>query len=722
MRLSRGQVEQVSQTSDETAVRIGRFFELCLTLLISTMFGANVFAGIVDPFTICFVSSALVLRLLRSRQVVDWAISSRVGTALALAFMGFYPLDVLYVSGDFVAATLRLLFLFTGLKLLVALRNRDYFYLSVLAMLQLMTASMFIAGMSFVVILLTFLVLSGTTFAAFEVKRGCERAARTVEADHSRRRMNAQLSFLGATLGVAILVVSVGLFFVLPRARSAASPLLRGDFAVGFGAEVNLGQTGELIPDPTPVMRVEAIEGGPFNRLHWKGLVFHHFDGVRWTAPNVRSRVLRATSGSYARRSSHVRTLENSRRIRYRVALEPLSTDSLFIPGEPESLTGAFKRLIYSNMGGFRVSQTPYSTLNYQGASWIVDRSKLERARVAELFSEGFRSLYLQVPNFDPRVMSLMDEVTGKAATSLLKAQLLETYFQSELGYTLDLPDFLPEDPIAHFLFERRKGHCEYFASAMALMLRLHGIPTRLVNGFAGGLENPLTGLHVLRASDAHSWVEAYIPGYGWLEFDPTPERPPPMGGPWMMSLWLYWDAVQSAWMEWVVDYDMDQQIILAKAVRERTQSAVMSGALALDKLQQAGRRIVEALTALKGAASPSAVDWKWPAGILLLAAALWLFGRWIRYTLPRWRLRKGRAKPKDCSFAYLQALRFLERKGFTRRDDQTAEEFAAGIEDVSLGQRFRALVDHYNRARFGRDREAERRLPDLLAALQERA
>ena len=714
-------MKQASQDSAETVARIGRFFELCLTLLVSTTFGANVFAGVVDPFTLCFVSSALVLRLLRSRDIVDWSLSTRVGTALALAFMGFYPIDILYVSGDFVGATLRLLFLFTGLKLLVARRNRDYFYLSTLAMLQLMTASMFIAGMSFLVILLTFLVLSGTTYATFEVKRGCERATRSVESDNSRRRMNTQLTVLGTALGFSILVVSVGLFFVLPRARSAASPLLRGDFAVGFSAEVNLGQTGELIADHTPVMRVEAVEGGPFNRLRWKGLVFHHFDGVRWTAPNVQSRVLSATSGAYAGRNSHRRTLENSRRVRYRVALEPLSTDSLFVPGEPESLTGAFKRLIYSDMGGFRMGETPHSTLNYQGISWVVDRSKLERAPVAELFSDRFRQLYLQAPDFDPRVMSLMDEVTDSAATSLLKAQLLERYFQTEFGYTLDLPDFLPEDPTAHFLFERREGHCEYFASAMALMLRLHGIPTRLVNGFAGGIENPLTGLHVLRSSDAHSWVEAYIPGYGWLEFDPTPERPAPIGGAWMMSLWLYWDAIQSAWMEWVVDYDMDQQIVLAKAVRDRTQSAVMSGALVLEKLQQAGRRILEALVALRGTGSSSAIGWKWPVGVVLLATAVWLLVTWAGNALPSWRLRRGRAKPEDASFAYLQALRLLEAKGFTRREDQTAEEFAASIEDRSLSQRFGALVDSYNHARFGRDREAERRLPELLMALQER-
>ena len=81
-------------------------------------------------------------------------------------------------------------------------------------------------------------------------------------------------------------------------------------------------------------------------------------------------------------------------------------------------------------------------------------------------------------------------------------------------------------DPLAYFLFVRRKGHCEYFASSMAVMLRTLGIPSRVATGFLSGVYNPMTGWQVIRASDAHSWVEAWIPGQGWTTFDPTPSDP----------------------------------------------------------------------------------------------------------------------------------------------------------------------------------------------------
>ena len=97
------------------------------------------------------------------------------------------------------------------------------------------------------------------------------------------------------------------------------------------------------------------------------------------------------------------------------------------------------------------------------------------------------------------------------------------TICRTRFGYTLQLPRTPPKDPIANFLFERKQGHCEYFASSMAVMLRTLGIPSRVVNGFRSDEFNDLTGNYVVRAKDAHAWVEAYFPGYGWQTFDPTP-------------------------------------------------------------------------------------------------------------------------------------------------------------------------------------------------------
>ena len=94
---------------------------------------------------------------------------------------------------------------------------------------------------------------------------------------------------------------------------------------------------------------------------------------------------------------------------------------------------------------------------------------------------------------------------------------------RARFTYTLNLTGKPGDDPLAHFLFETRAGHCEYFASAMTIMLRTLGIPTREVNGFLPGEYNDLGGDYIVRASDAHSWVEVYFPGNGWMTFDPTP-------------------------------------------------------------------------------------------------------------------------------------------------------------------------------------------------------
>ena len=117
---------------------------------------------------------------------------------------------------------------------------------------------------------------------------------------------------------------------------------------------------------------------------------------------------------------------------------------------------------------------------------------------------------------------------------------------------------------MADFLFTRRRGYCEYFASSMAVMLRSIGIPARLATGFQSGIYNTLTGFWVVRASDAHAWVEAWMPGRGWTTFDPTPADPNAHTFGLMSKLDLYLDAAGAFWQEWVVGYDPHRQGTLA--------------------------------------------------------------------------------------------------------------------------------------------------------------
>jgi hypothetical protein len=123
--------------------------------------------------------------------------------------------------------------------------------------------------------------------------------------------------------------------------------------------------------------------------------------------------------------------------------------------------------------------------------------------------------------------------------------------------------------PVEDFLFNRRRGHCEYFASSMAVMLRSVGIPARLVNGFRTGEFNDVTSQYVVRASNAHSWVEAWITGSGWMTFDPTPSDPSEAGIGLGTRLALLFDTAEQFWQDWVLGYDLDRQIVLASRMEE---------------------------------------------------------------------------------------------------------------------------------------------------------
>ena len=187
----------------------------------------------------------------------------------------------------------------------------------------------------------------------------------------------------------------------------------------------------------------------------------------------------------------------------------------------------------------------------------------------ARPLSLAARQEYLELPSLDPRIARLARDFSAGARTSEARARAIEQTLRRDYGYTLTLLSREVPDPLAYFLFERKKGHCEYFASAMAVMLRTIDIPARVVTGFQSGVYNPISGLQLIRTSDAHSWVEAWLPGRGWTTFDPTP--PDPSAG--VESLWsrvgLYFDAAETFWQDWVLNYDLDHQLLLATRMQD---------------------------------------------------------------------------------------------------------------------------------------------------------
>jgi hypothetical protein len=131
------------------------------------------------------------------------------------------------------------------------------------------------------------------------------------------------------------------------------------------------------------------------------------------------------------------------------------------------------------------------------------------------------------------------------------------------------------------FLFDRKMGHCEYFASAFVVLARAAGIPTRQVNGFLGGEWNEYQGYVAVRAGDAHSWAEVFFPGKGWVTFDPTPASPGGQlgrgGTGWRAKLGRFVDTLRFQWTKWVIEYDLVAQLSLFKDIGRAFKSVAAS-------------------------------------------------------------------------------------------------------------------------------------------------
>ncbi len=183
----------------------------------------------------------------------------------------------------------------------------------------------------------------------------------------------------------------------------------------------------------------------------------------------------------------------------------------------------------------------------------------------AETLEPELRQRYLELPDGVERVAELARTVTASAQTDRERAMAIQTHLRDsgEYTYSLEMPPVEPaESPLDVFLFEARYGHCEYYSTAMAVMLRTLGVPTRNVTGFAGAVYNPYGDYYAVRQGDAHSWVEAYV-DERWITFDPTPPARGDLGAAdgLLTDFRAIMDAIRTRWNRDVVGYDMRSQV-----------------------------------------------------------------------------------------------------------------------------------------------------------------
>jgi transglutaminase-like putative cysteine protease len=414
------------------------------------------------------------------------------------------------------------------------------------------------------------------------------------------------------------------------------------------------------------------------------------------------------------------------------VYLEPLATDAIFVPGRVISLKGNFTGEGGNSFDIWRRSHIfrddtdtllnpyhNYTAIRYIGFSRFppVNAAKLRAA--SNEYPENVSATYLQLPpQLDARIPDLAKQVTKAAATPFDKASAIESYLRTKFTYTLNLAGKPGQDPLAHFLFVTHAGHCEYYASAMAIMLRTLGIPSREVNGFLPGEYNDLGGDYVVRASDAHSWVEVYFPGNGWQVFDPTPAAASD-GNSFLKRLGQYADWMEITWSEWVIGYDFAHQMALAQNLQRNSKNWSESARTWFEQKQSQGKEWL-----VRWQFRHSKTGFLVPIAVVLLLVTLRFnliskIARRVRLFLQLSASRSARSNPQLASTLYAELLRILARRGFRRSESQTPLEFATAVNAPQLAPALWEFTHIYAQARFGGAPCETTRLRQLLDSIR---
>jgi transglutaminase-like putative cysteine protease len=459
----------------------------------------------------------------------------------------------------------------------------------VLSLLHLIAGTVLGSGLAYGLCFVGFLIVAPGALVLSHLRREVEGNYRQGARDRtglpvdvprilrSRRVIGRQFLLFTCLLSVPIFLFTAVLFVLFPRVGLSLLLLnhARPERMIGFSDKVDLGGVGKLRSDPTIAMRVEypGLPGEPPARLalYLRGTAFDQYDGRAWS----RSTTQRAPVD---RQGMHIRLRrypDPVRDRRMRIDLEPIEPPVLFLPADAVALTlvtgaapllGAAPAIVAGPEGELKYSSTEDRGIRYDVSLAGASEPPVRRLSSAE------RARYLTLPRDLPgRVRDKARAWAGPADDPLIRSRNIEQRLRTEYRYDLESPSGAAKNPLDHFLFDSKRGHCEFYSTAMAVMLRTLGIPSRNVTGFIGGTYNRFGRYYAVRQGDAHSWVEAYIEDKGWQRFDPTPPANAAPQSEITGVLAFVRDFVEAAAQRWnrhVVGYDLRQQVHLFRSVR----------------------------------------------------------------------------------------------------------------------------------------------------------
>ncbi len=699
------------------APAVERFFQFSLLGLVACAFCALADTGRLDLPSLAFLLAGVFWRGLMAAGLVKINIPQRIITIVATLYLVFYPLDYYFISRDFFAATAHGVCFLGVARILAARTNRDYLYTGALAFVALLGASALSTQIRFFGWLVAAIVFGLGVLTSGEIRRGFQRTTRVVAPVSTRNVWRLALVVACAACGVVLL--TSGLFLLIPRtARAAANLFPSGPRVTGFTNSIDLGGFGDIAriaKDTRPVLRIKPYNTTLPPNLKWRGTALADFDGRRWSEHPTRDLIVPA-QGTTMVADQLQRSRLDGRRLVYRVDMTDSDNGTLFIAGVPEYINlvvtpGEMPRLARDSEDSFRALPALRTPLGYEV-------SAQNGAPLPYPLSAGARQTYTRLPRWlDKRIPELAARwvagddrepgVPAEVGTDLQSARRIEARLHRDFTYELVRSSNV-RDPLADFLFRTKRGYCEYFASAMAVLLRTQKIPARVVTGFQSGYYNDVSATWVMRASDAHAWVEAWIEGHGWMTFDPTPPATEPLTAGFWQHMAMYLDAADSVWQQWVLAYNPGQQIALAFSFRNKLKAMGADGFSGWPSLGAAFSAIPRAwLMTLVAVPVLALLAWFGPS-----LWRSWMAGHRMR------KIRRGEGSVDDAVILYERMVDSLAKRGFQKPAWFTPNEFAKNLPGGE-----REAVDvftrTYNEVRFGGNASAMQQLADLLKGIE---
>lgn len=506
----------------------------------------------------------------------------------------------------------------------------------------------------------------------------------------------------------------------------------------GFSQSIELGEMTRLLLDRTPVMRVKILEGYQAHissQLYLRGAVMmsYGYSSRRWRwnyQPTGSDETKLNTSNLDGPGLLQPGRGDPAMQVLWHLFHDRDVTNTLFVIDRPIAVaTNQPARLVYDRATNrLRASQLLKKGFSYRIlAERAADRSNLSNAasttnrltQTIERWLRGGRQRIVrdELPGPFNRQARKIIAVPPEELSSIELARKIESHLRMNFRYDLDNTDVDPTlEPVMDFLVRRRKGHCEYFASAMVLLCQSLGLPARLITGYKGGEFNGFGNYYLIRNCDAHAWVEVYALDRGWVRFDPTPPaREQLIQAQESETFKLFWDALdlmRFSWGEHVADLETDKQGSLIAGIRKRLMKTndgpggtsvlkrvanFVFNLFSPEQYESSWHQLLHWIVAVLGVMFM--VLTTWIASVILRKAIRSTYG----YIRGYWQARFGRRGTCPVGF-YRRALHLLAGKGICRPRTRTAMEFARDLQakHERICPEMETLTAAYLQVRFG--------------------